>query len=134
MESSNLVVVVDVGTSVTKAVLVSPQGVIDSTSQEYSVDYPQLGWAEQDPTRLADAITASTKELIEKNPDTQDKIKGLTFTSQMSNVLPLDENGNPLRPIMTWLDTRAAEISGKLISKGWPKVQGYALTKILKFI
>ncbi|HMF31920.1 MAG TPA: FGGY-family carbohydrate kinase, partial [Candidatus Lokiarchaeia archaeon] len=134
MESSNLVVVVDVGTSVTKAVLVSPQGVIDSTSQEYSVDYPQLGWAEQDPTRLANAITASTKELLERNSDAREKINGLTFTSQMSNVLPLDENGNPLGPIMTWLDTRSAEIAEKVINSGWPKFKGYAVGKILKFI
>ncbi len=134
MDKSDLVIAVDVGTSSTKSVIVSPQGPVESTSLAYTVECPQPGYYEQEPRSLSDAITNTIKQLLTKMPRAMADIRGLVFTSQMSGTLPLDEKGNPLCPFLTWADTRAAAITKKMI-KGWPMYKGYfSIRKLLKFL
>ncbi len=135
MDKTDLVVVVDVGTSSTKAVLVNPHGPVESTSLAYTVECPQPGWYEQEPRSLSAAIQNTIKQLLTKVPDAKESIRALTFTSQMSGTLPLDEKGDPLCPVLTWADSRAANIAKKVILKGWPKYKKYySLKKILRFL
>jgi xylulokinase len=134
MDKTDLVVAVDVGTSTTKAVLVNPQGPVESTSQQYTVDVPRPGWCDQDPHLLSDAIISTVKQLLGKAPTSVENIRALTFTSQMSGLLPLDEDGSLLCPVLTWADTRAAVLTKKMI-KGWPMYKGYfSFRKLLKFL
>ncbi len=101
-------------TSEMKTALISTNGLVDEVRRTYPVEFPQPGWSEQDPNLLSEALYSSVKELVEKNPDKISNIRGITFTSQMMGLLPLDKEGKPLCKMQTWLDTsisRAGQIS-----------------------
>ena len=62
MEEKNLILAVDVGTTETKAVLVSPDGYIDSDQSTCSLSYPDKSCVEQSPKEISDAIYHSSQE------------------------------------------------------------------------
>ena len=61
------------------------------------------------------------------NPD------AIVFGAHMAGVVPVDEEGNALRNIITWLDERAAGLPED-VWEGLVKIQGYSLTKLIKFL
>lgn len=103
---------VDIGTSSSKAVLVSPSGtVVASASRQHAVATPRPGWFEHDPdaTWWADA-RALIRELVGAAADRAVRAVGLSGIGPA--VLVADAAGHPLRPaILYGIDTRAtAEI------------------------
>lgn len=101
----NWILSYDVGTSGTKAVVTDLKQIISSAYRPYDVNYPRPGWAEQDPRIWWRAIKETTQEIIKKvEPNL---ISGISFSSQMGNVIFVDKNGNPLRNCISWLDSRA---------------------------
>ena len=128
------IIACDIGTSEMKTALISTTGLVDEVRRTYPVEYPQPGWSEQDPNLLSEAIYSSVKELVEKNLDKVPNIRGITFTSQMMGLLPLDKEGKPLCKMQTWLDTRSADLVKSLFSKGLIKIEGYQAKIILKFL
>jgi xylulokinase len=132
--SKDLVIACDIGTSEMKTSLISTTGLVDEVRRTYLVEYPKPGWSEQDSSLLSDAMYSSIKELVEQNLDKVVNIRGITFTSQMMGLLPLDKEGTPLCKMLTWLDTRSAELCKDLFSKGLIKIEGYQAKIILKFL
>lgn len=134
MKDAQYVVSVDIGTTETKSVLVSTSGLIDSYKYDNKIDFPQQGYAEQDPTMLENSIVTSIKKLIEKQQHAIEQIKGLVFTSQMQGILPVDSSGTCITKLITWMDTRAADLTKEKFGKGFPKISGYPLKYIVKFL
>lgn len=98
----------DAGTSGTKAVLMQPSGQVLATSYEpYPTRFPRPLCAEQDPEDWWRAVAATTRRVLEASPVRPDQILGLAFSTQMVNAIPLDSEGRPLRPCISWLDGRA---------------------------
>jgi xylulokinase len=50
-----------------------------------------------------------------------------------SVTLPVDEHGQPLMNVMSWMDLRGAPYDHELV-KGFPNVQGYKLSTLLKYL
>jgi len=124
----------DTGTTSNKAVLVGLNGeIVGHTSAEYPVYYPKKGYAEQHPQDWWNAVTKTTRELLEKTGVKTSEITALIFTTQMSGTLPVDSNGEPLMPCMIWLDTRAKEQAEKM-SRGIIKIAGYGLLTLIRFL
>jgi xylulokinase len=106
----------DVGTGGNKAVLTDRDGrIICSETQEYGIHHPYPGWAEQNPESWWEAIVKTTREVLRKSEIHPSKIIGVSFSSQMLGVLPVDRNGRPLRPCIIWLDSRAGEQASQVI-------------------
>ncbi|MFX0013738.1 MAG: FGGY-family carbohydrate kinase [Promethearchaeota archaeon] len=124
----------DLGTTATKAVLISNQiEFIDSSVEEYKTYFPQLGYAEHNPEDWWRTIVSTTKKLLEKTSTPPDEIGALTFCSQMQGLTPVDEQGTPLMNCMIWLDARGSEYLYKLWP--WPRVMGYSPYRLfLKFL
>lgn len=98
----------DLGTSGTKAALTNLQGkVLVTAERRYSVYYSADGGAEQDPHEWWQAIVETTREMMEKAQVDAGQIAGLSMSAQMVGTLPVDKDGNPLRRVMIWLDSRA---------------------------
>lgn len=99
----------DLGTSGNKAVLYSETGIlIASCLQTYSTQYPHDGWVEQDAKDWWKAVCKSRKQLLETARIAPAEIAAISFSEQMMGCLPVDQAGIPLRPMITWADTRAS--------------------------
>lgn len=128
------ILAVDVGTSEVKAALVSHQGEIrDSARSPIGVLHPAPTWAEQDPNAWWHAICAAVRELWQHDPANRASVTGLVFSCQMFGVLPVDIDGKPLMNAMIWLDTRSRD-QARQITHGFPKVSGYGLPRLLKWL
>lgn len=113
----------DVGTGGDKAVLTDLRGqIIASEYQDYGLYYPQPGWVEQDPEELWQTVTATTRMVIERAGIDPTDILGVGISAQMFNLLPIDERGDPLTRMLSWLDVRSIHQADKVLSGETPKL------------
>jgi gluconokinase len=110
-----VVIGVDVGTTATKAVAfaagsTSPYG---SGEAGYALSEPEPGAAVQDPEAMWDAVGDAVREAVAALP-AGTEVAALSFSSAMHGLLPLDERGDPLGPLLTWADTRATAVAARL--------------------
>ena len=108
----------DVGTSGNKAVLVDTDGHVHGTSSEpYKVYYPRPDWAEQQPEDWWNAVTLTTRSLLEKTGVSPSDILCITHSTQMLGIVPMDPKTGPLRPAIIWLDNRACRQADQAMRK-----------------
>jgi xylulokinase len=106
----------DIGTEVSKASVVTPDGkVIGSASAEYSVSYPNPGWAEQDPQVYWEAVVKTSRQVLSKTKVNPSDITALVFDAMVRDVIPVDDKGKALRPALLWLDRRASKQADKFM-------------------
>lgn len=98
---------VDLGTSGTKTVLFDLQGcAVASALQEYPLEQPRNGWAEQDPECWWKAARETIRQVLKKSGISPAQIRGLGISGQMHGLVLLDEQGNVLRKAILWCDGR----------------------------
>ncbi|MCM3362095.1 FGGY-family carbohydrate kinase [Niallia sp. MER TA 168] len=99
----------DIGTSGTKTILMDTDGnLIAQDLQEYDVLTPKPLWAEQWPDVWLEATKASIKNTVQKAGIPPEKIRGIAISGLYGGSgIPLDENMEPVRPCMIWMDRRA---------------------------
>ncbi|NOX45241.1 MAG: FGGY-family carbohydrate kinase [Caldiserica bacterium] len=98
---------IDVGTQVTKGVLVRPTGaVVAQASREYGLLHPQPLWAEQWPDVWLDAACGVIRDLVSRHGS--DAVAGVCISGLYGGSgVPLDEKMRPVRPCLIWMDRRA---------------------------
>jgi xylulokinase len=107
----------DIGTSAIKSSLVSPKGqIIDSASWEYGVGTPARNQVEQDPDLWWTGACTVSAALKERNPVPYREIAVVGVCGHMLGCLPVDSEGNALRPAIIHADTRAIAET-KLVSE-----------------
>ncbi|MGB5843170.1 MAG: FGGY-family carbohydrate kinase [Anaerolineales bacterium] len=100
----------DVSSTGCKAALVTIDGrLVETAYESYPTHYPQPLWSEQDPEDWWQAITQSTKRVLDASGVALDQICGMAFSTTMTNIVVLDEEKNLLRPCIFWMDGRAGE-------------------------
>ena len=112
MDDTQLVLTFDVGTQSARCLLVRPDGSFADFHQiKYDEPYYSRnpGWAEQRPDFYYDRICEAGKVVCERNKDKLQNILAVTITTIRDTVLCLDENNEPLRDIILWLDKRQAD-------------------------
>jgi xylulokinase len=114
----------DVGTSGDKAALITTEGqVLASDVEPYPTYYPKPLHAEQDPEEMWRAVGATTRRLLDKTGVQPKDILAMSFSSQMVNAILLNNQAEPLRPAINWLDGRAVEEADMVMRKlGGPKI------------
>ncbi|MGE5549456.1 MAG: xylulokinase [Bacteroidota bacterium] len=101
---------IDIGTSGTKVILVSPEGrVAGSSLAEYGLSLPRPGWAEQDPSTWWDATIAATRRAMAQAKAEPAEIVGVGLSGQMHGSVFLDRHGEVIRPALLWCDQRTAD-------------------------
>src|SRR5574337_488820 len=99
----------DVGSQSTKAVLLSFDGVLlGEASVDYAIDYPRPTWAEQTVDLWTNALTGAVRRLLAETGTHPEQVRGMGLASQVEGVVPLDADGQPLRPAILWMDRRAS--------------------------
>lgn len=102
---------VDIGTYSSKGVLVTTEGqLIASHTVPHGMDNPKPGYFEQDADRVWwHDFVVIVKNLLEKTAINPRQILAIGTSAIGSCVLPIDQDGHPLRPgILYGIDTRAS--------------------------
>lgn len=98
----------DLGTSGNKAVLYTLDGRVKAEANvQYPTTYPYERAAEQNPKDWWAAFCTTTKQLLASAACAPGDIQALSFSAQMNSCLPVDAQGEALRPAMIWADQRA---------------------------
>ncbi len=83
------------------------------------------GWAEQDPERLLAVDRRGVPARCwRRRSVAKDAIAGVTLTTQRGTVVVTDDDGEPLRPAIVWLDQRRAAGSAGDRRGDGPRVPG----------
>ncbi len=104
------VLAVDVGTTSTKAVVFAADGtVLGSGAAGYPLAEPEPGAAVQDPEAVweavGDAVSTAVDAAGEQRPG------AVSFSGAMHGLLGVDARGDPVGPLLTWADSRAAGVA-----------------------
>lgn len=103
----------DLGTQSLRAVLVDPQGSIISYVQkkfERAYVSPLPGQAEQDAVLYWQRIVSASRELKEKSGEAWDRVVTVSLTTVRDSILLIDKEGEPIRPVILWLDKRETDL------------------------
>ncbi len=107
---------IDCGTQSIRGIIFDEKGQIIEcekiTFEPYFSKKP--GWAEQNPEVYWNALCEASKKLKAKNNEEFKNIKAVVLSTLRDTLINVDEEGNVLRPTMTWLDQRMAKKPGKL--------------------
>jgi len=111
----------DTGTGGDKAVLADLRGkILHSHYQPYPVHYPKPEWAEQDPNELWAAVAATTRAVLKESGVDPGAVLAVGVSAQMFNLLPVDEAGRPVTPMISWLDVRSVAQADRLLESNLP--------------
>ncbi|MDO4869189.1 MAG: FGGY-family carbohydrate kinase [Bacillota bacterium] len=96
---------------------------------EYELCVLDNGGVEQDPDQWWDAMCTTTRRILDKTGITKEDIKGLSFCAQMQGLVLVDQDGQPVRKAMSYMDNRGVEQIKKGLQSG-PKVAGMNAAKL----
>lgn len=100
---------IDIGTSGTKSLLISPEGrVLASATEEYGLLTPRPGWAEQPPEYWWDATVKSVRTVLASSGARPEDVAGVGLSGQMHGSVFLDARDAVIRPALLWCDQRTA--------------------------
>lgn len=104
------VLVLDEGTTSTRAVLFDQDGtVVDEQQEGLSVSTSETSIVEQDATEIADKSVAVLRAVVARAAAARREIAALGITNQRTTTMLWDRNtGEPVAPVVSWQDTRAA--------------------------
>lgn len=135
MGDTHIVLVFDIGTQSTRALLVSSAGQILAKAQKghhpaYTSEHS--GWAEQNPDFYYENMCRVARQIKESFPKLFERVEAVTLTTIRCTSVCVGKDGKPLRPAILWLDQRRA--AGKPALKPWVSaaIKAAGMTRTLK--
>ncbi len=106
-----LILAIDNGTQSVRALIFDPRGNLIANSRVPIEPYysTQPGYAEQRPEVFWQAVCDACQQLWTMPGASKDAIAGVALTTQRGTIINLDQDNQPLRPAMVWLDQRRTE-------------------------
>lgn len=116
---ADYILVLDEGTTSTRAMLFASDGVLVASAQApLTQHYPQSGWVEHDPREIWDKTLACALEVVPKAGGAA-AIAGLGITNQRETVVAWDRaSGEPLANAIVWQDRRTEPFCAELRAAG----------------
>ena len=97
---------IDVGTTGTKTLLFSEQGVLlGHAYRPYGMQTPKVGWSEQNAEDWWRAVTEAVREVC-RDPEVASHVVAISLSLQGGTLAAVDEAFRPVRPAMVWNDAR----------------------------
>ncbi|MEM9572987.1 MAG: glycerol kinase GlpK [Pseudomonadota bacterium] len=125
MSNPDLLLVIDEGTSSTRAIVFDRQfAPVAQAQMDVELTYPNDGWVEQDGLEIWSKTVQVCRQAIETAGGV-DRIAAIGITNQRETTLIWDrQTGEPIAPAIVWQDRRTAEMCEQLIERGHePMVQ-----------
>lgn len=114
-----LLVGVDIGTTATKVLACGLDGrVVAQAVAPYPLDAPQPGYVEQDADEIYRGAMHALRDVLAEVRMRGNQVAAIGFSSAMHGVLPVDAFGEPLGPLITWMDRRSADVAERWRSDG----------------
>ena len=115
----DLILVLDAGTTSTRAMLFGPEGRLRGVAQhELTQYYPQAGWVEHDAVEIWDKTLACAQQVVTQAGGA-DRIAAIGITNQRETVVAWDKpSGKPLHSALVWQDRRTADACDALRAAG----------------
>lgn len=108
MTDDRLYVGVDVGTQGSKAGVYALDGrLLGSGYAEHLFDHLRPGWVEMDPAQIESAVVSAIGEAL-RGVDTS-RVAALSLSGILCGPVFVDDDWNPVRPLIPFLDTRAQD-------------------------
>ena len=137
----NYVIGLDVGTTGTKAAVLRSDGtVLGKGYREYELRFGKNGEVEQSAQDWYLAASEAIPEAIRKSGVEAGAITAISLSTQGGSMFAVDRDFQPLTPVMTWMDQRAAEEAETLCrtlgeetlyrKSGWKPGAAYDVAKI----
>ncbi|GGA09950.1 glycerol kinase [Blastomonas marina] len=116
---SQFILVLDAGTTSTRAMLFDRAGALHHTTQrEFTQHYPQPGWVEHDAAEIWDETLACLRAAIAAAGGRQN-VAALGISNQRETVVAWDRgSGEPLARAIVWQDRRTAAFCAELKGRG----------------
>ena len=116
---STYILVIDEGTTSTRAVLFAADGTaVDSCQRPLTQHYPQAGLVEHDATEIWNLTLACAQEMVAKAGGA-DQIASIGITNQRETVVFWDRRtSKPLAPAIVWQDRRTADMCAAMKDQG----------------
>ena len=116
---ADYILVLDEGTTSTRAMLFASDGVLIASAQEpLTQHYPQSGWVEHDPREIWDKTLACAQNVIPKAGGAA-SIAAIGITNQRETVVAWDRvTGEPLTNAIVWQDRRTEPFCASLRDGG----------------
>lgn len=110
MPSDQLYIGIDSGTQGTKAILFSrEQGkILSEASAEHPLIETNQGRREQDPAWWINACQTVIDDVLDTDGILRQNVRAIGVSGQQHGMVPLDSNGNVIRPAKLWCDTETA--------------------------
>lgn len=105
----DILVGVDAGTSVIKAIAITPAGSEKAlATRSLSTDHPEPRWTQQDMNTVWEQAAGCLGDLLEQLPRDA-TILGVSIAGQGDGCWLIDSDGDPVRGAILWSDSRASE-------------------------
>jgi len=116
---SEYLLVIDEGTTSTRAMLFRPDGTVAGSAQHpLTQHYPAPGQVEHDATEIWQKTLAVAREVIERAGG-PDAITAIGITNQRETIVAWDKaTGDPIGSALVWQDRRTAQRCAELADQG----------------
>jgi len=109
-----VVVGIDLGTSAVKVLATTTSGrEIASGSEFYGLETPQADFVEQDADVVYRAVMRVLARVLSDVRLRGSEVAAIGFSSAMHGVLCVDDAGEPISRVITWMDRRAHAVADK---------------------
>jgi xylulokinase len=107
MNGKHLCLAIDLGTGGPKVGLVTLDGrIVARTHRSTVTQFGPDGAAVQDADRWWELISASARTLLAEDPARASAVVAVAVTGQWASTVPVDAEGRPTGPCLTWQDQR----------------------------
>ena len=105
----DIVLGIDIGTTSAKVVAFDlADAEVASASQPYPLLVPRPGWVEQDAEQIWQALLHALREVVARAAGR--RVRALALATQAGSIIPAGEVGDPVHPMITWLDRRTDDL------------------------
>ncbi len=114
------VLVIDQGTTSTRAIVFGPDALpVSSAQEEFPQHFPRPGWVEHEPEDLWRTALSTARIALKKAADGGVRVAALGITNQRETALLWDrKTGRPVHNAIVWQDRRTAPLCAHLARDG----------------
>ena len=119
MPGEDALIGVDLGTTAVKVVASALDGrEVAEATERYALSTPHPGFVEQDPNEIYRAAMRSLARVLAEVTGRGDRPVAIGFSAAMHGLIAVDVRGEPISPLINWMDRRSANVADRWHADG----------------